>query len=312
MIVRHKIASPPLRGLPAGPVPLALWEHSGKSPGARPVLYIHGATFPIGLAFTFPFDGLSWADQLARDGLWPWGLDFAGFGDSQIDWDAIESANEPFGRSSDGARQIEAACLHIAEHTGARTIDIIAHSWGTIPARLVAAQRPDLVGKLVLFGPIARRDGTDRPPIEAASRLIGIEDQHRRFTADVPHSHQPVLSDRHFARWAECYLDSDAASRTRTPPAVCVPAGPAADIRDAWSGAAPNDLRRVTAPVAIIRGEWDSLCTDEDAANLLAELGAACERRDTKLPRGTHLMHLEEGRMALWDAATEFLHGVGQ
>jgi len=310
VIVRHKIAGPSLRGLPAGPVQLALWEHTGKSPGARPVLYVHGATFPIGQAFTFPFDGLSWADQLARGGFWPWGLDFAGFGGSQIDWDAIASPNEPFGQSQDGARQIEAACLHIAEQTGARTIDLIAHSWGTIPAQLFATQRPDLVGRLVLFGPIARRDGTDRASIETASRLITIEDQYHRFTADVPHSHQPVLLDRHFTRWAKRYLDSDVASRTRTPPAVCVPAGPAADIRDVWSSATAYDPRRITAPVAIVRGEWDSLCTDEDAANLLAGLLAARERRDIKLPRGTHLMHLEEGRMALWDAAAEFLHGV--
>jgi len=312
VIVRHKIAAPPLQGLPAGSVQLALWEHSGKSLGARPVLYIHGATFPIGLAFTFPFDGLSWADQLARGGFWPWGLDFAGFGDSQIDWGAIASPNEPFGRSQDGARQIEAACLYIAEQTGAHTIDVIAHSWGTIPARLFAAQRPDLVGRLVFFGPIARRRGTDRAPIETASRLISIEDQLHRFIADVPHGHLPVLLDRHFTRWAERYLDSDTASHSRTPPAVRVPAGPAADIRDVWSGATTYDPSPVTVPVAIIRGEWDCLCTDEDAANLLAELGAARKGRDIKLPRGTHLMHLEEGRTALWDATADFLQGASQ
>ncbi len=274
MIVCNMIAGPTLCGRPAGHIQLALWEHRGKSPGARPVLYVHGATFPVSLAFTFPFDGSSWADHLARNGFWPWGLDFAGYGASQIDWDAVASPNEPFGRSQDGARQIEAACRHIVERTGARTIDVIAHSWGTIPACLFATQRPALVGRLVLFGPIARRDGTDRAPIESASRLITVEAQRHRFVADVPRGQRPVLLDRHFARWAEDYLDSDAASRTRTPPAVRVPAGPAADIRDAWSGTTSHGPRDVAAPIAIIRGEWDSLSTDRDAANLLADLGA--------------------------------------
>lgn len=307
MIARHMIEGPALRGLSGGAVPLALWEHAPKTDDARPVLYGHGATFPIDLAFTFRFDGRSWADHLADNGLWPWGLDFAGFGGSPIDWDAVEPPSEPFGRAPDGARQIEAACRHIIARTGAATVDIIAHSWGTIPARLFAAQRPELVGRLVLFGPIMRRDDSGRDPVETASYLITIADQYRRFTEDVPRGHPPVLLDRHFARWAERYLDSDAASRTRTPPAIRVPAGPVADIGDSWSGAITHNPRRITAPVAIIRGAWDSLCTDRDAANLLAALVSARERRDIKLPRGTHLMHLEEGRTALWDAAAMFL-----
>ncbi len=303
----HHIDGPALPGLPPGAVKLAVWEHAGKTPGARPVLYVHGATFPIELAFAFRFDGVSWADHLAANGFWPWGLDFAGFGASPVDWDAIERPNEPFGRAPDGARQIEAACRHIAGQTGAGAIDIIAHSWGTIPARLFAAQRPERVGRLVLFGPIARRDNPAMEAVRSASHLITIEDQHSRFTEDAPPGHPPVLLERHFAQWAERYLDTDAASRTRTPPAVRAPSGPVADIGACWSGAVPYEPRRITAPVAVIRGEWDSLCTDKDAAGLLAELATAREKRDIKLPRGTHLMHLEEGRTALWEAATAFL-----
>lgn len=33
-----------------------------------PVLYVHGGTFPSGLSLFFPFDGYSWADDLAANG----------------------------------------------------------------------------------------------------------------------------------------------------------------------------------------------------------------------------------------------------
>ena len=307
MIVQHDIAGPVLTGLRGGKVRLALWERGRVTPERRPVLYIHGATFRIGLAFTFSFDGLSWADHLAENGFWPWGLDFAGFGASKIDWEAIETPRQPFGRAPDAAEQIDCACGHIVERTGASTIDLIAHSWGTIPARLFAARRPERVGRLVLFGPIVGREGAAQPSLESAWREITIEDQHGRFVKDVPADHQPVLLDRHFHRWAESYLDSDAESRTRSPVSVRVPAGPAADVRDAWCGTLADAAHGIRAAVAVIRGEWDSLCTDRDAANLISNLAAAPETRDIKLPAATHLMHLEEGRMALWDAAAQFL-----
>ncbi len=41
---------------------------------------------------------------------------------------------------------------------------------------------------------------------------------------------------------------------------------------------------------------------------MISGLTAAPETHDIKLPAGTHLMHLEEGRMALWDATARFLH----
>ena len=47
------------------------------------------------------------------------------------------------------------------------------------------------------------------------------------------------------------------------------------------------------APVAIIRGEWDSMCRDDDAQWLFAAFARAPIRRDVKIGRATHLMHLE-------------------
>ncbi len=58
-----------------------------------------------------------------------------------------------------------------------------------------------------------------------------------------------------------------------------------------------------------MRGAWDSLCRDADAAMLLAAASSTPERHDRKLAAGTHLMHLETGRHALYDAVGRCLKG---
>jgi Protoglobin len=59
----------------------------------------------------------------------------------------------------------------------------------------------------------------------------------------------------------------------------------------------------------VVRGAWDGLCTDADARWLFDRLARAPERRDVKIDRGTHLMHLEEMRTALWQESIAFLIG---
>jgi len=57
----------------------------------RPVLYIHGATFPSALSIAHRFDGYSWRDALCEAGFDVWGFDFHGYGSS----DRYAAMNEP-------------------------------------------------------------------------------------------------------------------------------------------------------------------------------------------------------------------------
>jgi pimeloyl-ACP methyl ester carboxylesterase len=280
---------------------------------SRPVVYVHGATFPSALSMMFRFDGISWADVLAEAGFSVWAFDFAGFGGSQAypDPAPADAAEGPLGRVREAARQVARVVAAVRAETGAKRVSLIAHSWGTMAAGRFAADHPDEVDRLVMFGPIARRqtmiDGVDHDPW----RLVTIDEQYRRFVADVPAGEPPVLLDRHFRPWARAYLASDPQSGRREPPAVRIPNGPSADIRRAWAGELGYDPAAIRTPTAILRGEWDSLTTDADAASLLAGLSGAGETRDVKLARGTHLMHLEESRHALYRAAIGFLKGSG-
>jgi hypothetical protein len=60
---------------------------------------------------------------------------------------------------------------------------------------------------------------------------------------------------------------------------------------------------------AIIRGEWDGLIPNADARWLFDAFTQAPVKRDIKISRGTHLMHLEAMRLALWRESIGFLIG---
>ena len=279
----------------------------------RSVLYVHGATFPSALSIAHRFDGRSWRDELNDAGFDVWGLDFYGFGHS----DRYHEMNEPADSASplcgahDAAKQLEAAVRFIVAHQGIQRLSLISHSWGSMPASLVASIHAAMIDRLVLFGPIAKRGPRryETPPALPAWRLVTLEDQWNRFVEDVPAPEAPVLSKTHFEDWGERYLDSDPESRKRDPASVKTPLGPFNDILNAWHGRLAYDPGDVQCPVAIIRGEWDGLMLDDDARWLFDAFKRARTKRDIKISRGTHLMHLEAMRVALWRESINFLQG---
>jgi len=281
-------------------------------PEGRVVLYVHGGTFSSAMSIAHRFDGRSWRDELCAAGFHVWGLDFHGFGcfsDPYPEMAAPADHAAPLGRAEDASRQLEQAVRFICGRHGVPRLSVVAHSWGTIVSGRFAGRCPELVERLVFFGPIARRERTADPVRLPGWRLISLQDQWDRFTETVPAGEPPVLSRCHFGEWGECYLDSDPESRSRTPASVKVPSGAFQDIFDAFAGELAYDPALVRVPVAIIRGEWDSLCTDQDAGWLFDAFSAAPQKRDIKIGRGTHLLHLETNRYALYREAECFLLG---
>jgi pimeloyl-ACP methyl ester carboxylesterase len=279
------------------------------------VLYVHGGTFASALSVAHRFDGRSWRDDLCGAGFDVWGLDFHGFGgfsDPYPEMAEPATAHEPLGRIGEASLQLEQAVRFILARQDIPRLSLVAHSWGCMVAGHLAGRCPDLIDRLVLFGPIARRDPAGDAPRLPAWRLISLQDQWDRFTADVPTDEPPVLSRRHFAAWGEAYLDSDSHSRGSIPAAVKTPSGAFQDIFHAWAGNLGYEPGLIRAPVAIIRGAWDKMCTDADAAWLFDAMRAAPIRRDVKIGRATHLMHLEENRYALYRETEAFLKARDQ
>jgi pimeloyl-ACP methyl ester carboxylesterase len=312
-----------LRGIPsttgAAWKPSLMVREQESANADRPVLYIHGFTFPSSLSVFWKLDGRSWADALNEAGFSVWGFDFAGYGGSER-YPEMETAHpqpgSPLGAPQDAAEQIARVVSYILEQTKAARISIVAHSIGTIPAGLFATRHPELVERLVFFGPATQRRLAVLPnglPSSSAGlpqwRLVTVKDQLDRFVQEVPAGHEPVLLDRHFAPWAQAYLASDPTSYAREPASAKVPNGPLAGLIDAWTGKLAYDPARIRSPLLIVRGEWDALNTELDARWLLAEATSSPDKKYVKVAEATHLMLLEENRHALYRATNEFLLG---
>jgi pimeloyl-ACP methyl ester carboxylesterase len=294
-------------------------QTTGNADRMHPVLYVHGFTFPSALSVFWKLDGRSWADALNDAGYSVWGFDFAGFGGSERYpemKDDMARVGPPLGGAAEGVEEIARVVTYILARTKATRVSIVAHSRGTIPAGLFATQHPELVDRLVFFGPATQRQLEVLPdglPSSTSAlqqwRLVTAKNQQDRFVAEVPKGHDPVLLDRHFRPWARAYMATDPTSHMRDPNSVKVPNGPLADLIDAWRGKLAYDPAGIKSPLLIVRGEWDSLSNDSDAGWLLAAATSSPERRYLKIPEATHLMLLEEHRDDLHRATNEFLLG---
>jgi pimeloyl-ACP methyl ester carboxylesterase len=274
---------------------------------AVPVIYVHGSTFPSALAINWDFDQRqSWRDDLVAAGHDVWTFDFLGYGASDRYAEMSSPAVAgPLGRCDVASQQIGALVEHVRSETHSARVCLVAHSWGTIAAGRFATEHPDFVDRLVLFGPIVQRERKGLPnPASLPGWMAQSRDaQWKRFIEDVPSGEAALITHQMFDPWGAAYLATDRAAADRTPPAVAIPMGPQADIAAAWQGVLGYDPRLIHAPVTILRGEWDSLCTDEDSAWLRAHLSRCPSVQDVELSKGTHLMLLESGRERLWAAA---------
>ncbi|MQA19391.1 alpha/beta fold hydrolase [Rugamonas rivuli] len=274
------------------------------------VIYVHGSTFGADLSVFFAFDGRSWADELNDAGFNVWGFDFAGYGASERypQDDAI-----PAGRLHDVQAQLHRVVRAVRERNGGRPVMLLAHSWGGSVAARYAGDYPQELSALVLFAPIVTRSAAmvAGAYVPAAAGMashypLTAWAQYRRFVEDVPRGLPQLLSEAHFQHWSAAFLASDTGAATRTPPAVLTPAGPQIDVRALWSGHALYDPARIGTPTLLVRGEWDSVCSEADAVRLLTELGGSIKVCKT-IPRATHLMHLESSRGLLYNAVNAFL-----
>jgi len=270
------------------------------------VVYVHGGTFGADLSVFYRFDGQSWADRLNEAGFDVWGIDFAGYGNSDR---YAQGDARPAGRLDEVLPQLRRALAAVRARNGDRPVALIAHSWGGAVAARYAGTYPQDVKALVLFAPIVARTPSatvlSTAPLPSHHSLTMLA-QYRRFVEDVPRGRPQVLDEAQFLAWGAQFLATDSAAGKRLPPAVVLPFGPVADIGASWSGHALYDPSLIRAPVLLVRGEWDSLCTDDDAGRLLAGLGSQ-DKAYAKVGTSTHLMHLESQRTVLHNSVNAFL-----
>jgi pimeloyl-ACP methyl ester carboxylesterase len=283
-----------------------------KASRRRAVLYAHGARLASAVTVAHRFDGFSWRDDLASDGWDVWALDYIGYGGADRYAAMMEApeANPPLCRADEASRQIECAAEFIAAHSKISNLSIVAHSWGTNAAALMAIRRPELVDRLVMFAPVTHRPGAaGQAPFVPAWQYITVDDWCKTIAADVPAGERPIFDKDHFRIWGQAYLACDAESGDRSPPSVKTPWGALTDVSELWSGGTLFDPADIKVPTLIVRGEWDSYSTDADAKWLFDGLKRAPVKRDVKIARGTHFLLFEDNRFDLYEETRAFLAG---
>jgi pimeloyl-ACP methyl ester carboxylesterase len=272
-----------------------------------PVLFIHGSSFPSGLAFDFPMDGQSWMDWMAAQGADVYALDFLGYGLSDRYPEMEQAGIEPLGRAQDAAVDIGHAVDLILARTGKSRVTLIAHSWGGSVAARYASLTPEKVDKLVLFAGITvRDDATKRESVAAGWEELTPSQRISSMNELAPVAERPQLHPDVFAHWGPLWLQSAKASSH-----VRFPSGPSQDVDDFRHGQRLYDPARIVAPTLLVRGEWDSYPDHADAQRLLREMVRSTHKQYVVIPKGTHVLHLEHARHELYVKVFEFLHYHG-
>ncbi|MEO5867945.1 MAG: alpha/beta fold hydrolase [Sphingomonas sp.] len=274
------------------------------------MLILHGTNVPQSGNAAYPFGGESMIGALAKRGLDVWGLDFYGFGKSDRFLEMAEpaSANAPLNRAAMAAEQVDAAITFLRRHGGGRPIMLIGDSQGSLAAGIYTAHHPETIARLVLFGPITPFSGGAAPQSVPAYRLVTPQDLWARFSSWAEQAGPPSLLDSSmYEAWAKDFLDSDPASRTRTPPSVRVPNGPTADGAEVASARFPYDPSMIRSDTLIVMGETDQVATLPGAQWLLAALRNAPHRRLTVIGHASHTIQYEAERFQLYDVLADFL-----
>jgi pimeloyl-ACP methyl ester carboxylesterase len=301
----------PLQGLSLGLRHAALSD-SNSHRSARPVLVmLHGAGVPVSGNPGYEFSGGSMMAALASRDIDVWALDFYGFGNSDRYPEMMDPPDRhpALGRAEECADQVESVVKFLQQRLHIASVLILGDSGGSLVAGIFATRHPELVSRLVLFGPMT--PFTVGPPAGStplAYMTITPQDLWSQFSSWADEAGTPsVFENAEYERWAKLYLDSDPSSRSRTPPSVKIPNGRQADALDIAKGKYLFDPSQVLAPTLIVMGEWDEIATLPGAEWLLHSLRRAKERQLVVIGHGSHTIQYEKERFQLYRAVSTFL-----
>jgi pimeloyl-ACP methyl ester carboxylesterase len=291
---------------------LAVRRRTGNEGLQRPpVLFVHGATYASTLTFDYANDGPSWMTELADAGFDVWCVDLLGYGasDRPPEMAAPAEENPPLVDTAQAERDVHLVINFIRSTCAVPRVSLIGYSWGTAIAGGVAAARPEVINRLVLYGALWLKDvpsaiTSGAPPL--AYREVTVPAMLARWVTGLNATEQDSIGDHHKReRWAASVLASDPDPSDGT---LRAPAGVVRDVVEKWSQGMPTyDPTNIQAPTLIVVGEWDHETTPAQGREVFARLVHAAERRYLMIGRATHSMLLERQAPVLRAAVQAFL-----
>lgn len=314
MLQEHRIAGPE-----AGKLYLREKRLAGRLNCSGPVvLFLHPFGVPAAAAFDVP--GYSWMDYVAERGYDAFALDIRGFGRSsrpaEMGRPATESA--PVVRAADGVRDVDAAVNYIRRICVTDRVNVVGWSWGAVVAGMYAAEHPNRVDRLVLYGAM---HGFDLPwmakqfedpnnpgqinPKLPAYQVVGVPALKGHWDLMIGKMTGPGKAD------ARSQAALDAVSRVflasdPTPPkpdTIRRPMGPLVDLYYIWTSRPIYDASKIQAPTLLVRGDRDEFADP----TFIDRLTGAADRREVIVGDATHWLIYERNRGQLLRAVQAFL-----
>lgn len=276
------------------------------------VLLLEPFSVPSAEAFDVP--GYSWMEELAKEGYDAWALDFRGFGKSSrpaaMEKPPLE--NPPVVRATDAIKDVEAAVEYIRKTRKIDRVNIIGWSWGAVVAGMYAAEHPEKVNKLVLYGSMHgfSLPSMVKPLEERPSVLKSKLPAYQLVTFDMIMHHWHMMMKNHemarkeaFEAVGKVFMASDPTSASRQPNSIRRPMGPLIDLYYIWSNKPIFDAAGINASVLLIRGDAD-LFAD---ATFFDKLTGAARKKEVIIKDATHWALYEKNRDQLLSETTHFL-----
>jgi pimeloyl-ACP methyl ester carboxylesterase len=277
----------------------------------KTLLFVHGASQPAEATFDLSLEGLSWMDYIARRGWDVYLVDVRGYGASTRPPEMHQppSNNPPIATTDVAVRDLKSAVDFIIRRRSLPKINLMGWSWGTVITAAYAADHPDEVERLVLYGPTWVRT---LPPVPSGRPLgayieTPMSRSRERMQAGAPEDRKnDLMPSSWFEAWSAAVLATDPLGSKQNPPVLRSPTGVFQDNRDYWDAGKPYyDPAKINAATLIVVAEWDYRVSE--AQELFGKLPDRIEKRLVQIGGGTHLVMLEKNRIQLFEEVQFFL-----
>ncbi len=280
-----------------GDVPLWMFRKRIGAPKAgepsRPVLFfVHGSSV-TSRCFDLNVPGkgeYSVMNEFARNGFDCWTMDHENYGKS-----GRTSGNSDI---KSGVEDLKTAVEVVARETGRQKYHFIGESSGAIRAGAYAMIAPERVDRLVLAAFTYKGEGsptlTKRAEQVDYYRTHNMRKRDRDMIRSIATRDKPGTSDQ---AAVEALADVEMQFGDQVPTGTYL---------DMVANLPLVDPKRVTAPVLLVRGEYDGIATIadlEDFFNLLPN----GDRQFVILPGTAHSLVLATNRQLFWHATRAFL-----
>jgi len=281
-----------------GSVKLYMFRKRATPPkaGERPMpvlLLIHGSSNSSRSSFDLATPGkgeYSVMNVFAKLGYDVWTMDHENYGRS--------SQTQSNSDIASGVADIKAAMEVIARETGRQKVHLFGESSGAIRAGAYAVAQPNRVDRLVL-GAFTYKGDNSPTLTERAKNLDYYRTHNRRlrdrdmirsiFTRDKPGTSDPSIG--------EFLADEELKFGDQVPTGTYL---------DMTANLPLVDPKRLTAPVLLVRGEYDGIATMSDLTDFFSQLPSG-DRQFVVLPGMAHSVVMGLNRQTFWHAMHSFL-----